>query len=176
MTDSNAKVAGERIKNARLQAGLTMEQFIERIDGKSGKGRSGTVNNWENGKNLPNKRRLKAIADLGGVSIDYLQGKTNEPTDISDQLIELNRHIEEIISNPNELSSDSWFIFDSFLEVLSRIHKLPEAESQLFSLISDLVALTASKKQAEKVDQNKMMEEFKALLKIINNAWNKPKN
>lgn len=49
-----------------------MEDFIERIDGKPGRGRSGTVNNWETGKNAPNKKRLKRIAELGGVSINYL--------------------------------------------------------------------------------------------------------
>ena len=49
-----------------------MEEFIERIDNKPGKGRSGTVNNWESGKNAPNKQRLKRIAELGGVSVEYL--------------------------------------------------------------------------------------------------------
>lgn len=49
-----------------------MEDFIERIDSKPGRGRSGTVNNWETGKNAPNKKRLKKIADLGSVSVDYL--------------------------------------------------------------------------------------------------------
>lgn len=63
---------GNRIKNIRTSLGLTMEEFIERIDNKSGKGKSGTVNNWESGKNAPNKKRLKQIANLGGVSVEYL--------------------------------------------------------------------------------------------------------
>lgn len=66
------KALGRRIRAIRLQLGLTMEDFIERIDGKPGRGRSGTVNNWETGKNAPNKKRLKKIADLGGVSVEYL--------------------------------------------------------------------------------------------------------
>lgn len=49
-----------------------MEDFIERIDNKPGRGRSGTVNNWETGKNAPNKKRLKKIADIGGVTVEYL--------------------------------------------------------------------------------------------------------
>ena len=49
-----------------------MEEFIERIDEKPGHGRSGTVNNWETGKNAPNAKRLKKIAQLGNVSVNYL--------------------------------------------------------------------------------------------------------
>lgn len=63
---------GSRIRAIRQQLGLSMEDFIERIDNKPGKGKSGTVNNWESGKNAPNKRRLKKIAELGGVSVDFL--------------------------------------------------------------------------------------------------------
>lgn len=74
MTNTNLKVAGQRIRKIRIDNGLTMEQFIEVIDHKKGKHRSGTVNNWEQGKNLPNKRRLKEIADLGSVSVMYLLG------------------------------------------------------------------------------------------------------
>lgn len=66
------KALGRRIRAIRLRLGLTMEDFIERIDSKPGRGRSGTVNNWETGKNAPNKKRLKKIADLGGVSVEYL--------------------------------------------------------------------------------------------------------
>ncbi|MEE6704442.1 helix-turn-helix transcriptional regulator [Limosilactobacillus reuteri] len=66
------KALGRRIRAIRLQLGLTMEDFIERIDSKPGRGRSGTVNNWETGKNAPNKKRLQKIAELGGVSVEYL--------------------------------------------------------------------------------------------------------
>lgn len=66
------KKAGNRIKEIREQSGLTMEEFIEHIDGNSGKGRSGTVNNWESGQNLPNKKRLQKIASLGNVSVNYI--------------------------------------------------------------------------------------------------------
>lgn len=51
-----------------------MEEFIERIDNKPGRGRSGTVNNWEKGKNVPNKQRLKKIAELCGTTVQELVG------------------------------------------------------------------------------------------------------
>ncbi|WP_024526210.1 helix-turn-helix domain-containing protein [Levilactobacillus brevis] len=72
MTTDELNQLGQQIKTIRVNLGLTMEEFIERVDGKSGKLRSGTVNNWENGKNAPNKKRLAAIAKLGNVTVEYL--------------------------------------------------------------------------------------------------------
>lgn len=63
------KIVGYRIKEIRKKLGLSMSSFAERIDDKS---KSGTVSNWETGKNLPNNERLKKIATLGGISIDEL--------------------------------------------------------------------------------------------------------
>lgn len=70
----NKAKLGKRIKSCRLKLGLTMEEFIERIDNKPGRGRSGTVNNWEKGKNVPNKQRLKKIAELCGTTVQDLVG------------------------------------------------------------------------------------------------------
>ncbi len=49
---------GERIKVIRVSLGETMEQFGQRFNTSKG-----TVNNWEKGRNAPNKANLK-IADL----------------------------------------------------------------------------------------------------------------
>lgn len=65
-----------------------MEEFIERVDGKPGKGRSGTVNNWETGKNAPNAKRLKKIASLGGVTVDYLLHGTKVNSDNFNEVME----------------------------------------------------------------------------------------
>ncbi|CYW67299.1 XRE family transcriptional regulator [Streptococcus suis] len=50
---------GERIKVIRVSLGETMEQFGQRFNTSKG-----TVNNWEKGRNAPNKANLKMIADL----------------------------------------------------------------------------------------------------------------
>ncbi|WP_342610446.1 helix-turn-helix transcriptional regulator [Staphylococcus hsinchuensis] len=62
---------GKRIKNIRLELGQSMTKFGETID-KNKSVKSGVVSNWENGKQLPNKKRLQKIAELGNVSVDYL--------------------------------------------------------------------------------------------------------
>ena len=58
---------GFKIKQIRLEHGHTMEEF-----GKKFNTSKGTVNNWEKGRNKPNKENLKAIADLGNISVDEL--------------------------------------------------------------------------------------------------------
>lgn len=66
---------GQRIKTIRTNQGKTMEDF-----GKLFLTSKGTVNNWEKGRNLPNKDNLKSIADLGGITVDeLLYGKSVGP-------------------------------------------------------------------------------------------------
>lgn len=105
------KAIGSRIRAVRLRLGLSMEEFIERIDNKPGKGRSGTVNNWESGKNAPNKQRLKRIAELGGVSVEYLINGSRLSIDdikkLADKLTKEGYLTSEEIKKANEAMLDS---------------------------------------------------------------------
>lgn len=58
---------GERIKQIRLSLGESMEKFGERFETSKG-----TVNNWEKGRNLPNKENLKKISELGQMTVNEL--------------------------------------------------------------------------------------------------------
>lgn len=58
---------GDRIKSIRLELGETMEEFGARFNTSKG-----TINNWEKNRNKPNKANLKAIADLGGLTVEEL--------------------------------------------------------------------------------------------------------
>lgn len=87
-------ITGKKIKRIRLEKGLTMQQFIEKIDGlKPGQGSNGTVNNWESGRNMPNARRLAKIAEMGGVSVGYL--KSDAINDIPDDLDVVSKLVEK---------------------------------------------------------------------------------
>ncbi|MFW7418702.1 helix-turn-helix domain-containing protein [Vagococcus fluvialis] len=63
---------GDRIKSIRLEKGYTMEDF-----GKLLKTSKGTVNNWEKGRNNPNRENLKKIAELGNTTVDDLLDNNN---------------------------------------------------------------------------------------------------
>lgn len=58
---------GERIKKIRMTKGMTTKKFAKFVGVTTG-----GVNNWEHGRNLPNKERLKQIADLAGITVQKL--------------------------------------------------------------------------------------------------------
>jgi len=65
---------GNRIKELRLQKGITQEQLAQHLNvAKS------TIGMWENEKREPNFKMLIRIADYFDCSIDYLLGRTNDP-------------------------------------------------------------------------------------------------
>ena len=69
---------GKRIHNIRLSLGLSLNEFAKLVD-PNGKAQSGTVANWEKGRNAPNKKRLARIAKIGDVSVYFLiTGFTSE--------------------------------------------------------------------------------------------------
>ena len=65
--DVNLKKVGSRIKSIRITRGDSMESFGKKLDTSKA-----AVNNWEKGVNLPNSKRLKLIAEIGGTTVDFL--------------------------------------------------------------------------------------------------------
>ena len=70
---------GNRIKNIRLSKGLNQSQFGELF--KPVAARS-IVSRWESGLSVPNAKRLRKIAELGGISVsELLNGSMDELID-----------------------------------------------------------------------------------------------
>ena len=68
---------GERIKRIRVEYGDNLQEFGKRIAEKMGIPKEqapadSLVSRWEKGKNKPNSERLKAIAELGGITVNQL--------------------------------------------------------------------------------------------------------
>lgn len=64
---------GEKIKSARTEAGLSQEQLAEKLNVSRS-----AVAKWESEGGTPDIGNLKNIADLLGVSIDYLLKESEE--------------------------------------------------------------------------------------------------
>lgn len=88
----NPLEVGLRIKEIRLKLGYSMDEFASRIDEKA---KSGTVSNWETGKNLPNNKRLNRIAELGNVSLLYLLKGEKSLYDVNEE------ELDELINSKN---------------------------------------------------------------------------
>lgn len=58
---------GKKLKNARIEAGITQEKAAEKIDVSRQ-----TISNWENEKSYPDIISVIALSDLYSVSLDEL--------------------------------------------------------------------------------------------------------
>lgn len=66
--DIDKKAVGVRIANIRDRHNKTLEEFGNMIDGAT----KSNVSKWEKGDVLPNRRRLKRIAEIGETSVSEL--------------------------------------------------------------------------------------------------------
>ncbi|WP_427813501.1 helix-turn-helix domain-containing protein [Enterococcus sp. 22-H-5-01] len=111
----NLHEVGNRIRNIRLNQGCNMTEFGKKLDNydPNGKTKSGTVSNWETGKNLPNNDRLKQIAEIGNTTVDYiLYGSLDDYAHILLKNLEVELKKNTSVSNAvipfiiNELNKD----------------------------------------------------------------------
>lgn len=61
------KAVGFRIKQFRLSKGYTLEEF-----GSFFNASKGNVQQWENGRSLPNKERIKQISIMADITVNEL--------------------------------------------------------------------------------------------------------
>lgn len=64
----NKIALGHRIKSIRLEKSMNLKEFGFYIDNTS----DSIVSRWEKGKSVPNAKRLKLIANAGGISVNEL--------------------------------------------------------------------------------------------------------
>lgn len=67
MKNINNEHVGARIRAIRLARGLTMKEFGEMLSV-----RQSSVSYWENGRNIPNNQRIKAIVEMANISVQEL--------------------------------------------------------------------------------------------------------
>lgn len=68
--EEKQQVFSVRLKELRLQHGLTQKELVELLGAKRN-----TYSDWENGKCKPNYEKLEKLADLFDVSLDWLFGR-----------------------------------------------------------------------------------------------------
>lgn len=147
------KQVGSRIKEVRMSLGYSMSEFATHIDKNA---RSGTVSNWETGKNLPNNKRLKKISELGNISLLYLLKGEKSMSDFSeDELDEFitknkitifntlykNTRLSEIQENFDKIYNDS--LTDWQIELLNTSFKFilafPDNNDGILSLFNSIL-------------------------------------
>ena len=73
-------VFANRLKQLREMRGISQAQFAKKINmSQSGVAKRNKRNFWETCKSEPTCEKLAEIADVFGVSLDYLLGRTDNP-------------------------------------------------------------------------------------------------
>ena len=62
-----------RFRDARIQSGKSLAEAAEELLVSKT-----TLSNWESGRRVPSVEALEKLADLYGVSVDYLLGRTDQ--------------------------------------------------------------------------------------------------
>lgn len=116
---------GNRIKSIRLSLGETMEEFGARFNTSKG-----TVNNWEKGRNLPNKKSLLIIANLVNLTVEEFLG-TDIETSYENFFNSRWQFLEEKNGNYTDLENmdhfpildyDSWQIIKNYRDAVKILY------------------------------------------------------
>ncbi|QII82607.1 helix-turn-helix domain-containing protein [Jeotgalibaca arthritidis] len=125
--DINPNDVGDRIRQIRRNKGMSMTEFANLIGQveKTSKIQSGTISNWETGKNLPNNKRLSIISGIAGISVDeLLYGDIREYAATF-----LDTFIEDLIKDEDP---------DSFVTLLLKdLSQLKELKFQFITLVKE---------------------------------------
>lgn len=96
----------ERLKNLRLAKGLTLQQVGD-VFGIS----KVSVSTWESGKTSPDRKKLEKLAELFGISVQYLITGTEEESSTSSQTFRIPFfEWHKIKSGLNISKSNSWVV------------------------------------------------------------------
>ena len=142
---------GKQIRSLRLSLGETMEEFGTRFNTSKG-----TINNWEKGRNLPNKESLLKIAILLDTTVEDLLhsrfGKVEFEKRMRNRDTELRVFIfEELVIFLNELKYSEFNYVIRESEKINKIVSLiiksetDDKEEKLKEFVNDLVDNLMSK-------------------------------
>lgn len=190
----DTKAVGRRIKNIRLQQGMTTEKFANIFHEQSPS--KGTISKWENGHYLPNNERLKRIAEVGETTVDYLLNGSiedailNEINVYLDNLegIELSRKsrqcvtkeaLQNSLKNPiintiygdeNEVNLFKSYIYDELSKAISRIFNQTDYTNNGFIRFITLGLNNLEYEMKEYLDNGISADLYNETINVINKA------
>lgn len=98
-----------RFKDARIQSGISQKDAADQLQVSAA-----TVNNWESGRRLPTIDALEKMADLYGVSTDYLLGRMDSAQPFGNLTEEINKNILPFLhEHPVFTNNKRWGLVDA---------------------------------------------------------------
>ena len=94
----------QRLRAARKAKGLTQEELAKKIHTKKA-----TISNYENGYSSPNNETLSLLADILMTSVDYLLGRTDDPSPANNPTI-------TVAGQEIELTPEQYKVFQEMMK------------------------------------------------------------
>ena len=177
------KDVGQNIRKIRLNLGLSMSELAKLVDPTSKTIGSGTVSNWEHGKNAPNSKRLKRISELGNTSVEeilgidefhrvILQASNSLQNQMSKTVVEKFGKLDMDALHPIQLSfllaaieSSQYFSVDELRDLASPLSSM----SQNFPPVFDSKDELMTEKSNDKKSFGNFVDKYFSEAKIKNN-------
>lgn len=154
--DIDKKAVGIRIANIRDLQNKTLEEFGNLIDGAT----KSNVSKWEKGDVLPNRRRLKRIAEIGETSVgELLYG------DFQLFCFDLFKEVDdELIEEYTELRESDAFSPDRRHNFYLRVYKLIKERNASYEDMENIKKIYKAAFISEhKVEEHSALDEFDML-------------
>lgn len=156
---ADKKAVGDRIKQIRLEKGFTLQTFGVEISKNLNAEpvKEGIISRWENGISLPNNERLKAIAEMGNVSVDdLLHGSSSGKDTLLNKLDEKYQDLKHIQAVLDFTESEELFgsplhgLVDELVQVtIDNIDTIKETNhsfyvysGRIYAAVNDVAQLT----------------------------------
>src|SRR5690554_7872763 len=90
MINNTKKIFSERIRSLRKEKGYTQKKIADMLNLTAS-----AIGGYENEERLPRAQKIKEIANIFNVSIDYLLGRTNKKDEI-DNIIKTHKENQDM--------------------------------------------------------------------------------
>ena len=98
-----------RFRDARIQSGKSLAEAAEELLVSKT-----TLSNWESGRRVPSVEALEKLADLYGVSVDYLLGRTDQMNPFKEVSESVDPHMLQFLHEcPVYVNRSRWGLVDA---------------------------------------------------------------
>lgn len=98
-----------RFRDARIQSGKNLAEAAEELFVSKT-----TLSNWESGRRVPSVEAIEKLADLYGVSVDYLLGRTDQLNPLYEVSESVDPHMLQFLHEcPVYVNQSRWGLVDA---------------------------------------------------------------
>lgn len=139
-----------RFRDARIQSGKNLAEAAEELFVSKT-----TLSNWESGRRVPSVEAIEKLADLYGVSVDYLLGRTDQLNPLYEVSESVDPHMLQFLHEcPVYVNQSRWGLVDAVNHKRSTSVQFAEHHYDM-KVYAGNVSLSKTEKKSWNGQQNK---------------------